>query len=204
MKESSKSHVLSINKTQLWSGSDTTSSKVLFRQFTLKSLECCESRVLKKDLKSQLCRSSYTGSSSSDSEDEEDEELRAIRDAQRAKELRRKFEVWENSQDAKDQLAQMEAYDENGERLETAGILRRKFEALRMREEQASKTPPPVKAQFRPKRFKVKNNIKIKKIKNAKIEKKIFPSKYQRCDFFFFFNHIFFFFYNFFFLFLFQ
>ena len=187
MKESSKSHVLSINKTQLWSGSDTTSSKVLFRQFTLKSLECCESRVLKKDLKSQLCRSSYTGSSSSDSEDEEDEELRAIRDAQRAKELRRKFEVWENSQDAKDQLAQMEAYDENGERLETAGILRRKFEALRMREEQASKTPPPVKAQFRPKRFKVKNNIKIKKIENAKIEKKkIFPSKYQRYDLIFF------------------
>merc|ERR1712004_666086 len=97
--------------------------------------------------------SSYTGSSSSDSEDEDDE-LRAFRDAQRAKELRRKFEVWENSQDAKDQLAQMEAYDENGERLETAGILRRKFEALRTREEEASKTPPPVKAQFRPKRFK--------------------------------------------------
>ena len=82
--------------------------------------------------------------------------MRAIRDAQRAKELRAKFEVWENSQDAKDQLAQMEAYDENGERLETAGILRRKFEALRMHEEQASKTPPPIKAQFRPKRFKVK------------------------------------------------
>ena len=85
--------------------------------------------------------------------------MRAIRDAQRAKELRRKFEVWENSQDAKDQLAQMEAYDENGERLETAGILRRKFEALRTREEEASKTPPPVKAQFRPKRFKVKKKI---------------------------------------------
>ena len=110
-------------------------------------------------MKKQCYRSSYTGSSaSSDSEDEEDEELRAIRDAQRAKELRAKFEVWENSQDAKDQLAQMEAYDENGERLETAGILRRKFEALRMHEEQASKTPPPIKAQFRPKRFKV--NIK--------------------------------------------
>ena len=139
---------------------------------------------LKKDLKSQLCRSSYTGSSSSDSEDEEDEELRAIRDAQRAKELRRKFEVWENSQDAKDQLAQMEAYDENGERLETAGILRRKFEALRMREEQASKTPPPVKAQFRPKRFKVKNNIKIK---NAKIEKKSSLQNIKDVTFFFFF-----------------
>ena len=106
--------------------------------------------------------------------------MRAIRDAQRAKELRRKFEVWENSQDAKDQLAQMEAYDENGERLETAGILRRKFEALRMREEQASKTPPPVKAQFRPKRFKVKYNIKIKKIENAKIEKKNLPFKISK------------------------
>ena len=52
----------------------------------------------------------------------------------------------------------MEAYDENGERLETAGILRKKFEALRMHEEQQNKTPPPIKAQFRPKRFKVLNN----------------------------------------------
>ena len=94
--------------------------------------------------------------------------MRAIRDAQRAKELRRKFEVWENSQDAKDQLAQMEAYDENGERLETAGILRRKFEALRTREEEASKTPPPDKAKFRPKRFKVnkKSSIFVIKKKN--------------------------------------
>lgn len=99
--------------------------------------------------------SSYSGSSSSsDSEDEEDETLKAIREAQRAKELRAKFEEWEKSQDAKDQLAQMSAFDENGERLETAGLLRKKFEALKMYEEEKNKTPPPIKAQFRPKRFK--------------------------------------------------
>ena len=56
-------------------------------------------------------------------------------------------------------MAQMEAFDENGERLETANILRRKFEALRMHEEQQNKTPEPLKAQFRPKRFKVWINI---------------------------------------------
>ena len=39
--------------------------------------------------------------------------------------------------------------------METAGILRKKFEALRMHEEQQNQTPPPIKAQFRPKRFKV-------------------------------------------------
>lgn len=124
-------------------------------------------------------RSTYSSGSSSDSEDHEDETLKAIRvnynlfillyyvkanefllcyilqNAQRAKELRGKFEAWEQSQDAKDQLAQMSAHDENGEPLETAGILRRKFEALRVREEQAQARPPPIKAQFRPKRFKV-------------------------------------------------
>ena len=52
-------------------------------------------------------------------------------------------------------MAQMSAYDENGEKLETASILRKKFEALRMHEEQQNQTPPPIKAQFRPKRFKV-------------------------------------------------
>merc|ERR1712079_694071 len=88
--------------------------------------------------------------------DQEDETLKAIRNAQRAKELRAKFEEWEDSQDAKDQMAQMSAYDENGEPLETASILRRKFEALRMHEEKANATPPPIKAQFRPKRFKVR------------------------------------------------
>ena len=70
--------------------------------------------------------------------------------------MRAKFEEWEDSQDAKDQMAQMAAYDENGEPLETASILRRKFEALRMHEEKANATPPPLKAQFRPKRFKVR------------------------------------------------
>lgn len=52
-------------------------------------------------------------------------------------------------------MAQMAAYDENGEPLETAGILRRKFEALRMHEEMANQRPAPLKAEFRPKRFKV-------------------------------------------------
>lgn len=104
---------------------------------------------------SEYSDSSYTSSYSSSTEsDEEDETLKAIRNAQRAKELRAKFEEWENSQDAKDQAAQMAAFDENGEPLETASILRRKFEALRMHEEKAKATPPPMKAQFRPKRFK--------------------------------------------------
>jgi len=98
--------------------------------------------------------SSYSSSTESDDEEEEDETLKAIRNAQRAKELRAKFEEWENSQDAKDQMAQMAAFDENGEPLETASILRRKFEALKMHEEKANATPPPIKAQFRPKRFK--------------------------------------------------
>ena len=80
----------------------------------------------------------------------------SFQNAQRAKELRAKFEEWENSQDAKDQMAQMAAFDENGEPLETASILRRKFEALKMHEEKANATPPPIKAQFRPKRFKVR------------------------------------------------
>ena len=70
--------------------------------------------------------------------------------------MRAKFEEWEDSQDAKDQLAQMAAYDENGERLETAGVLRKKFEALKMYEEEQNKTPPPIQKQFRPKRFKVR------------------------------------------------
>ena len=58
--------------------------------------------------------------------------------------------------------------------METAGILRKKFEALRMHEEQQNQTPPPIKAQFRPKRFKVifsfhhmisrKSNFKLSQI----------------------------------------
>ena len=75
--------------------------------------------------------------------------------------MRAKFEEWEESQDARDQLAQMAAYDENGEPLETASILRKKFEALRMHEEEANKTPTPIKAQFRPKRFKVTTYLVI-------------------------------------------
>ena len=75
--------------------------------------------------------------------------------------MRAKFEEWEESQDARDQLAQMAAYDENGEPLETASILRKKFEALRMHEEEANKTPTPIKAQFRPKRFKVSTHLVI-------------------------------------------
>jgi len=98
---------------------------------------------------------SYTDSYSESESDEEDETLKAIRNAQRAKELRGKFEAWEDSEDAKEQLAQMERYDENGEKLETASILRKKFEALRMHEENQNKTPAPIpKGQYRPKRFK--------------------------------------------------
>ena len=59
-------------------------------------------------------------------------------------------------------MAQMERYDENGEKLETASILKKKFEALRMYEEEQNKTPPPIpKGQYRPKRFKV-NNLRVK------------------------------------------
>ena len=60
-------------------------------------------------------------------------------------------------------MAQMERYDENGEKLETASILKKKFEALRMHEEEQNKTPPPIpKGQYRPKRFKVNIIFKLK------------------------------------------
>ncbi len=72
--------------------------------------------------------------------------------------MRSKFEEWENTQDAKDQMHQMMVHDENGESLETAGLLRRKFEALKIHEEEAAKTPAPLgQKHFRPKRFKVKD-----------------------------------------------
>lgn len=105
---------------------------------------------------SEYSDSSYTSSYSSESSDGEevDETLKAIRSAQRAKELRAKFEEWEQTQDARDQMAQMMIHDENGDSLETANVLRRKFEALKMHEAQAAQTPPPGKPQFRPKRFK--------------------------------------------------
>ena len=53
----------------------------------------------------------------------------------RAQKLRAKFEEWEQSQDAKDQMKQMMIHDENGSSLETASNLKAKFEALKMREE---------------------------------------------------------------------
>ena len=56
----------------------------------------------------------------------------------------------------------MERYDENGEKLETASILKKKFEALRMYEEEQNKTPPPIpKGQYRPKRFKVNYRLRV-------------------------------------------
>eukprot|EP00095_Tigriopus_kingsejongensis_P009198 maker-scaffold299_size217019-snap-gene-1.31 protein:Tk09198 transcript:maker-scaffold299_size217019-snap-gene-1.31-mRNA-1 annotation:"lim domain and actin-binding protein 1" len=104
---------------------------------------------------------SYTGSdyTDSDSESEEDETLKAIRATQRAKALRAKFEEWEHSQDAKEQERQMKLTDENGSSLDTASHLKKRFEALQLREEaessgQQQQQPP----KFRPKRFKVGSN----------------------------------------------
>lgn len=98
---------------------------------------------------------SYTSSGSESEEDEEeiDETLRAMRAAARAKELRAKFEEWENSQDAKDQMRQMMLHDENGESLDTASHLRNKFEAMKMAEEQLNK-PSTNRPKFQVKRFK--------------------------------------------------
>ena len=99
--------------------------------------------------------SGYTDSDS-DGDEEEDETLRAIRDAARAKALRAKFEEWEKSPDAADQARQIMIHDENGDSLETAGCLRKRFEALQVMQQQQEETPPPVRrgAKFQPRRFK--------------------------------------------------
>ena len=86
--------------------------------------------------------------------------MQAIRNTERAKKLRAKFEEWEQSQDAKDQLRQMNVQDENGASLETASNLKAKFEALQMRDAlaaQAEGLSGEDKPKFRPKRFKVQN-----------------------------------------------
>jgi hypothetical protein len=75
-----------------------------------------------------------------------------LKDAARAKQLRAKFEKWENSKDAQDQARQIMIHDENGDSLETAGNLKARFEALKMQDT----APPPLRQKkFVPKRFKV-------------------------------------------------
>ncbi|TRY75443.1 hypothetical protein TCAL_08369 [Tigriopus californicus] len=96
---------------------------------------------------------SYSDSEYSDSDVDEDETLRAIRATQRAKALRAKFEEWEQSQDAKEQERQMKLTDENGSSLDTASHLKKRFEALQLREE-AERNSQAQSPKFRPKRFK--------------------------------------------------
>ncbi|QQP49114.1 LIM domain protein, partial [Caligus rogercresseyi] len=69
--------------------------------------------------------------------------------AARAKELRAKFEEWEDSPDAKDQIRQLMIHDENGESLETASNLKARFESFNMGDEKSGKRP-----HFQIKRFK--------------------------------------------------
>ncbi len=97
---------------------------------------------------------SYT-ESVSDSEGDseiEDETLAAIRNTERAKKLRAKFEEWEQTQDAREQMRQMDEL-ENGDRAENANAsnLKAKFEALGIANEGDGDEQ---KAKFRPKRFK--------------------------------------------------
>merc|ERR1712038_865971 len=90
--------------------------------------------------------SSYTSSDYSDSESEDgdmDETLRAMKDAARAKALRAKFEEWENGQDAAEQARQIALHDENGDSLQSAGLLRKRFEALQLMQQEQEQTPPP-------------------------------------------------------------
>lgn len=107
--------------------------------------------------------SDYTDSES-DSEDEGDETLRAIRATQRAKALRAKFEEWENTADAKEQERQIQLTDENGYSLDTASHLKKRFEALQIREQMEREAEATKEAtgggsgrevtKFKPKRFK--------------------------------------------------
>eukprot|EP00096_Caligus_rogercresseyi_P003905 TRINITY_DN1776_c0_g1_i3.p1 TRINITY_DN1776_c0_g1~~TRINITY_DN1776_c0_g1_i3.p1 ORF type:complete len:725 (-),score=260.06 TRINITY_DN1776_c0_g1_i3:254-2428(-) len=107
------------------------------------------------DSESEYSDSDYTDSYTDDSDysysesEEEDETLRAIRAAARAKELRAKFEEWEDSPDAKDQIRQLMIHDENGESLETASNLKARFESFNMGDEKSGKRP-----HFQIKRFK--------------------------------------------------
>ena len=71
--------------------------------------------------------------------------------------MRAKFEEWEKSQDAQEQMEQIMKFDacgENGESLETATNLRAKFEAMQLQEASAEGGAAAEK-RFRPKRFKV-------------------------------------------------
>uniref|UniRef100_A0A0K2TVP8 LIM domain protein [Acyrthosiphon pisum] n=1 Tax=Lepeophtheirus salmonis TaxID=72036 RepID=A0A0K2TVP8_LEPSM len=111
------------------------------------------------DSESEYSDSDYTDSytdgsdySYSESEEEEvDETLRAIRATARAKQLRAKFEEWEDSPDAKDQIRQMMIHDENGESLETTSNLKAKFESFKLGDEN---TPGGRRPHFQIKRFK--------------------------------------------------
>lgn len=103
--------------------------------------------------------SSYTSSDYTDSESEEenmDETLRAMKDAARAKALRAKFEEWENSQDAAEQARQIALHDENGDSLQSAGLLRKRFEALQLMQQEQEQTPPPEprRQRYQPRKFK--------------------------------------------------
>lgn len=77
--------------------------------------------------------------------------------------MRAKFEEWEKTKDAKDQMRQMMLTDENGSSLETASHLKAKFEALKMADEEdedevngAGAVGGATQKRFRPKRFKVR------------------------------------------------
>ena len=117
-----------------------------------------------------LNQRSYRDSSDySDSDSDggdEDEALRAMRATQRAKALRAKFEEWEQSADAKEQERQIQLTDENGYSLDTASHLKKRFEALQLREQMEREAEAAKEAAhaggsgretttFRPKRFKV-------------------------------------------------
>lgn len=76
-----------------------------------------------------------------------------FQEAARAKQLRAKFEEWEQSQDAQEQLSQIMAFDakgENGESIDTASHLKAKFEQMQLEEQKQQ-----AQQRFRPKRFKV-------------------------------------------------
>ena len=73
-----------------------------------------------------------------------------------AKALRAKFEEWENSQDAAEQARQIALHDENGDSLQSAGLLRKRFEALQLMQQEQEQTPPPEprRQRYQPRKFK--------------------------------------------------
>ena len=73
-----------------------------------------------------------------------------------AKALRAKFEEWEDSQDAAEQARQIALHDENGDSLQSAGLLRKRFEALQLMQQEQEQTPPPEprRQRYQPRKFK--------------------------------------------------